>query len=214
MNDQKECYIRQIVFYGEGEMGLYPKNSKIETAIITWPWGKYLGEEGVKIKTSSFIRLHPASIESRAKISGYYINSIFASLEARSKGYDEALFLDYRGFVAEGPGENIFMVKNKKVYTPPLGSILPGINRDTVFCILKDLRIPFKEKNISLKEIKSANEVFFTGTAVEICPIFQIDEKKINRGRIGPISRMVKELFDRIVHGKEKKYLKWLTFVN
>ena len=195
-------------------MGLYPKNSKIETAIITWPWGKYLGKEGVKVKTSRFIRLHPHSVENRAKISGYYVNSIFASLEARSKGYNEALFLDYQGFVAEGPGENIFMVKNKKVFTPSLGSILPGITRDTVFHILRDLKIPFEEKQISLRELKAADEAFFTGTAVEICPIFQIDRTKINQGKIGPISKMVKEAYDRIIHGQEKKYLKWLTFVN
>jgi len=214
LNKQKECYIRPIVFYGEGDMGLYPKNSKIDISIITWPWGKYLGKKGVRVKTSRFIRLHPASIESRAKVSGYYVNSIFASLEAKSKGYDEALFLDYRGFVAEGPGENIFMVKNKKVFTPSLGSILPGITRDTVFHILKDLKIPFKEKDISLKELKDADELFFTGTAVEICPIFQVDQKKINRGRLGPVSKIVKETYERIIHGKEKKYLKWLTFVN
>ncbi|MGB9598492.1 MAG: branched-chain amino acid transaminase [Minisyncoccales bacterium] len=213
LNGQKECYIRPIVFYGEGSMGLYPKEVKINCAIITWPWGKYLEKEKVKVKVSRFIRLHPRSVESKAKISGYYVNSIFASLEAKEKGYDEALLLDYRGFLAEGPGENIFIVKNKKVFTPALGSILPGITRKTVIEILRDLKIPCQEKNISLTELKEAQEAFFTGTAVEICPIYQVGKKKIEKGKIGPFSQMIKEKYQRIVHGREKKYLKWLTFV-
>lgn len=213
INKVKECYIRPIAFFGYGKMGLNPQGSPVNVAIALWPWGSYLGEEPVKVKISKFIRFHPKSVISEAKICGYYINSIFASLEAKRAGFDEALLLDYQGFVAEGPGANIFIVKNKKLFTPKKGSILTGITRDCIIKIAKDFGIEVKEKRIRVSELKSANEAFFVGTGVEICPIGQIDKTLINKGKIGEITKKIKNFYQKIIHGKVKKYLKWLTFV-
>ncbi len=210
-NKMKECYIRPIIFYGYGKMGLHPQGAEVNFAIALWPWGKYLKEK-VKVKISKFIRLHPQSIVASAKVCGYYVNSIFATLEAQKDGYDEAILLDYRGFVAEGSGENIFIVKNKKLYTPQLGSILPGITRDTVIKIAKDFKIPVFEKDISVKELKKADEVFLTGTAVEITPVYQIEDKLINQGQIGEITQKIKDYYQKIVHGEIKKYNFWLSY--
>jgi branched-chain amino acid aminotransferase len=210
LNKIKECYIRPIVFYGYGKMGLNPKGIPIDCAIIVWPWGKYLKDK-VKVKISRFIRLHPKSVVSSAKICGYYVNSIFATFEAQ--GFDESLLLDYRGFVAEGPGENIFIVKNKMLYTPKLESILPGITRDSIIKIAKDMKIKTVEKDISVKELKNSDEAFFTGTAAEISPIVQINDTIINNGKIGEITKALKEKFYQIIHGENPKYKKWLTFV-
>ncbi len=212
LNKLKECYIRPIVFYGYGKMGLNPKGAKIDCAICVWPWGKYLKEK-VKVKISKFTKLHPKSVFPFAKISGYYVNSIFATLDAQKSKFDEAILLDYKGFVAEGPGENIFIVKNKKLFTPKLGSILPGITRDSIIKIAKNEKIEVFEKEISVKELKNCDEAFFTGTAAEITPIFQIEEKIINEGKIGPITKFLQEKFYNIVHGKDEKYKNWLTFV-
>ena len=214
INELKEGYIRPIVFLGYGKMGLNPTGSPVQVDIAVWPWDAYLGEkETVKVKISKYIRIHPLSTIADAKICGNYVNSILASLEVKNSGFDEALFLDFEGNVAEGPGENIFMVKNKKLFTPPLGTILPGITRDSVIKIAKDLGLLVKEKKISPQEIKEADEVFFTGTAVEICPISQIDDTLINQGRIGKITKMIKEVYQKAVRGKIPKYSKWLTFV-
>ncbi|MBU2578793.1 branched-chain amino acid transaminase [Patescibacteria group bacterium] len=212
LNKLDEGYIRPIVWYGN-KMGLYPGQADVNVALAVWPWESYLGNKPIKTIISKFIRLHPKSIVADAKISGYYANSVLASLEAKNKKADEAIFLDYKGNVAEGPGENIFLVKNKKVYTPKRGSILPGITRDSVLALLKDLKIPFKEKEISPKELKFCDELFFTGTAVEICPIGKVDNTFINNGRIGEITKIVKDLYCRVVRGLEKKYLKWLNFI-
>jgi len=205
----EECYIRPIVFYGYGKMGLNPKGASIDCAVILWPWGKYLKDK-VKVKISKFIRLHPQSVISSAKVCGYYVNSIFATLDAQKDKFDESILLDYRGFVAEGPGENIFIVKNKKLLTPKLGSILPGITRDSIIKIAQDLKIKVIEKDISVKELKDCDEAFFTGTAAEITPIYQIDKKIINKGEIGEITKILQKKFYQIVHGEDKKYKKWL----
>jgi branched-chain amino acid aminotransferase len=212
LNKIEECYIRPIVFYGYGKMGLNPKGANIDCAVILWPWGKYLKDK-VKVKISQFIRLHPKSVISSAKVCGYYVNSIFATFDAERDKFDESILLDYRGFVAEGPGENIFIVKNKKLLTPKLGSILPGITRDSIIRIAKDLKIKVIEKDISVKELKNCDEAFFTGTAAEITPIYQIDEKIINKGKIGEITKILQEKFYQIVHGEDKKYKNWLTYV-
>ncbi|MGC8981458.1 MAG: branched-chain amino acid transaminase [Minisyncoccia bacterium] len=212
INKVDECYIRPIVFYGYGKMGLNPKGAEINCAIAIWPWGKYLKDK-VKVKISKFIRLHPKSIISEAKICGYYVNSIFASLDAKDSNFDEALLLDYRGYIAEGPGENIFIVKNKIICTPKLGNILPGITRDSIIRIAKDLKFKVIEKDISIKELKNCDEAFFTGTAAEVTPIFKIDNKLINRGEIGEITKILKEKFHKIVYGEEPKYKNWLTYV-
>jgi len=212
INKLEECYIRPIAFFGYGKMGLNPKGLPVDTAIIAWPWKAYLGKRPISVKVSKYIRIHPRSTVSDAKICGHYVNSILASLEAQNAGFKESLFLDFKGFVAEGPGENIFMVKNKKLFTPSCGSILPGITRDTIFKIAGDLGIEVKEKKITLKELKQADEVFFAGTAVEICPVIKIDATLINKGKVGEITRKIKNLYQKIVHGKEEKYLYWLQF--
>lgn len=214
INELKECYIRPIAFFGEG-MGLNPIGLPVKVAIAVWPWGAYLGEkETVSVKISKFIRLHPKSVVPQAKISGYYVNSILASLEAKNSGFDEALLLDFEGFVAEGPGENIFIVKEKKLYTPPPERILPGITRASVIEIAKDLGLAVEEKMLTVEELKSADEAFFSGTAVEICPIGKIDDTIINQQKIGEITQKIKDIYLRAVRGKEEKYLKWLTFVS
>jgi branched-chain amino acid aminotransferase len=212
INKIEECYIRPIIFYGYGKMGLNPKGANIDCAIIVWPWGKYLKDK-VKVKISKFIRLHPKSVISSAKICGYYVNSIFATLEAEKEKFDEALLLDYKGIVGEGPGENIFIVKNKKLFTPKLGSILPGITRDSIIKIAKDMKIRVIEKDISVKELKNCDEAFFTGTAAEITPIYQIDDKVINNGEIGEITKILQERFYKIVHGEDRRYKNWLTYI-
>ncbi len=212
INKINQGYIRPIVFYGYGKMGLNPEGAELNIAIAVWPWGKYLKEK-VKVIVSDFIRLHPQSVISTAKVSGYYVNSIFATMEAKKKKYDEAILLDFRGYVAEGPGENIFIVKKNTLYTPKPGSILLGITRDSVIKIAKDLGIKTFEKDISVKELLNADEAFFTGTAAEITPIFKIDKKLINKGKIGPITQKIKETFEKIVRAELKNYYKWLTFV-
>ncbi len=210
INKVKNCYIRPICFYGYGKMGLDPDGAEINVYISLWEWPKYL-KESVKVKISKFIRLHPQSVVSSAKVCGYYVNSIFATFDVKKEGYDEALLLDYRGFVAEGPGENIFMVKNKTLYTPKLGSILPGITRDTVIKIAKDFGYKVREKDIALKELFRAEELFFTGTAAEITPIIQINQYK---KKIGEVSSKIRNYYKDIVTGKVKKYYQWLSFAN
>ncbi|MBT9149308.1 MAG: Branched-chain-amino-acid aminotransferase [Dehalococcoidia bacterium] len=214
INKEDKCYIRPLVFFGYGKMGLNPKGALVKTAIINWPWGAYLGE-GKPIRTviSKYTRPHPKSTIMNAKISGTYSNSILASLEAQKAKVEEAILLDFQGFIAEGPGENIFMVKNRKIFTPPKGTILPGITRDSVIKIAKNYKISVEEKKITSQEIKTADEVFFTGTAVEICPIGKIDKTIINKGEIGEITKKIKNTYQKIVCGEEKKYLEWLTFV-
>jgi branched-chain amino acid aminotransferase len=211
VNGLVEGYIRPISIFGYGKMGLSPKGAPVKTAIIAWPWKSYLGEKPVKVKISKYIRLHPKSINVKAKICGHYVNSILASLEAKRNGFQEALLLDYQEFISEGPGENIFMVKKGIIFTPPAASILPGITRDTVIKIAKDLGIKVKEENIKPREIKKADEIFFSGTAAEICPIGQIDNIIINKRRIGPITSRIKNFYQDIIQGKKKKYFKWLT---
>lgn len=212
INNLKNCYIRPIAFYGQ-KMGLLPTSVSTDIAIIVWQWNSYLGEKPIKTIISKFIRLHPKSVVSDAKVCGYYANSVFASLDARKRKADEAILLDYKGKVAEGPGENIFMVKNNSVFTPKKESILPGITRDTIITVLNDWKVKVKEKDISAKELKSADEVFFTGTAVEICPVGKINKTLINKGKVGSLTKIIQEFYQGIIRGKEKKYLKWLTYV-
>lgn len=214
-NDLKEGYIRPLVFYGDGKMGLSPLGVRVRVAVAAWPWEIYLkdGSSIIKIKTSHFIRIHPRSSVMEAKISGHYANSILASLEVQKEGFDEALFLDYNGQVAEGPGENIFWVKRGTLFTPPLGSILPGVTRQTVLVLSRDLGLKTKEKNSALKDLKSADEVFLTGTAAEIVAVGQIDQSEINRGRPGPITDKIKQAYFNVVRGKDKRYASWITLV-
>ena len=211
-NNLKAGYIRPICFFGYGKMGLNPKGAPVNCSIAVWPWGKYLGEGTVKIKTSKFCRIHPKSTVSDAKICGHYVNSIFANIEAKDAGYDEALLLDYKGNIAEGPGENIFLVKDGKIITPPLGTILKGITRASIIQLAKDQGIGVKEKTLTLKDVYGADEAFFTGTAAEVTAIESVDDKKIGSKAPGPITSKIRDLFMDIVHGKDEKYKDWLYF--
>lgn len=212
-NNIKSGYVRPLIFYGYGKMGLHPKGAKLNICIAVWPWISYLGETMITVKTSSNIRIHPKSTHTDAKICGHYSNSLLAHLEALNSGYDEGLLLDYEGNVAEGPVENIFAVINKTLVTPPENNILAGITRNTIIKIARDLDIPLQERKISLDEIKKADEIFFTGTASEITGIKQIDDDIIADGNEGEITKKLKTIYTDTVHGKIKSYLHWLTYV-
>ncbi|HAK89403.1 MAG TPA: branched chain amino acid aminotransferase [Nitrospiraceae bacterium] len=216
-NKLKECYIRPLVYIGYGAMGLYPKGNPIRVAVAAWPWGAYLGEEGlekgIKVKVSSYIRNHVNANMTRGKICGYYVNSQIAKKEAISCGYDEALLLDTEGYVSEGSGENIFIVRNGVLKTTPLTSILEGITRDSITTIAKDNRIGVKEERFTRDEVYIADEAFFTGTAAEVTPIRELDGRKIGEGKAGKITKKLQSVFFDIVKGKNKKYEKWLTYV-
>lgn len=203
-------YIRPLVYYGE-KMGLSPINAPLHVAIACWPWGKYLTKETVTVKTSSFMRVHPRTSVMTAKISGNYANSVLVSLEAHRKGYDESLFLDHAENIAEGPGENIFFVKGKIVFTPPEGSILPGITRNSIMMIAKDLGYTVKEQTIKPKDLKKFDEAFFTGTAVEVNGIGKIDGVVFNKQKEGPATKRLRETYAHIVSGKLPRYKKWLA---
>lgn len=211
-NKVEAGYIRPILFYGYGKMGLDPHGAQVNCAIAVWPWGSYLGESAVKVKTSEFIRLHPRSTHTSCKICGHYVNSIFASLEAKEKGYQEALLLDYKGNVAEGPGENLFIVRKAMIYTPKLGNILEGITRNSIIQIANDRGIQVEEADLTVQDVYSADEAFFTGTAAEVTPIESLDDKKIGTAP-GLITSKLKESFMNAVHGKSPDYLGWLSFV-
>lgn len=213
-NGVEQGYIRPICMHGYGKMGISPVGAEVNTAIAVLPWGAYLPERPIKVKVSKYIRIHPQSSITDAKIGGHYINSILSHTEVKKEGYDEALLLDYEGNVAEGPGENIFMVKDGKLYTPPLGTILSGITRNAVMKIASDMGIEVQEKKMTLQELKDADEVFFTGTAAEVTAIGIIDETTIANGEIGETTAKIKEFFHRIVTGKEPQYESWLTYTS
>jgi branched-chain amino acid aminotransferase len=213
INKLKSGYVRPILFYGYGKMGLDPHGAPVNAAIAVWPWGAYLGDGAVKVKTSSFIRLHPKSTHTECKICGHYVNSIFASLEAKKKGYDEALLLDYEGYCAEGPGENLFIVKDGKLFTPMLGNILRGITRKSIIQIANDDGIKVEETKLKLDDVYGADEAFFTGTAAEVTPIESVDGKKIGTEVPGPVTKKLKETFLGIAQGKNEKYKNWLAYV-
>jgi len=214
-NKLRECYIRPLVYIGYGAMGLYPKGNPINVAIAAWPWGAYLGDEGlekgIKVKVSSFTRHHVNSSMARAKVCGHYVNSQIAKKEAIACGYDEALLLDPEGYVSEGSGENIFIVRNGRIKTTPLTTILEGITRDSIITIARDQKIPVAEERFTRDEIYIADEAFFTGTAAEVTPIREIDNRKIGIGSRGKLTRKLQTIFFDIVKGKNKKYESWLT---
>lgn len=217
INKIKECYIRPIVYIGYGVMGLYPKGNPINVAISVWPWGAYLGDEGlekgIRVKVSSFIRNHVNSQMSRGKVCGYYVNSQLAKKEAISCGYDEALLLDTEGYVSEGSGENIFIVRDRILKTTPLTSILEGITRKSIIKTANDEGIEIAEERFTRDELYIADEAFFTGTAAEITPIREVDGRTIGNGKPGEITKKLQSLFFDIVRGKNKKYESWLTRV-
>jgi branched-chain amino acid aminotransferase len=217
VNKLQECYIRPVVYLGYGSMGIYPKNNPVKIAIAVWPWGAYLGEEGLKkgirVKISSFTRHHVNVTMTKSKTCGDYVNSLLAKKEAVSCGYDEALLLDTNGYVAEGSGQNIFIVKKGVLKTPPLASILEGITRNTIIEIARNKNIPIIETNFTRDELYTADEAFLTGTASEITPIKEVDGRVIGNGKPGPITKKLQKIFFSIVTGEDKTYQSWLTFV-
>ncbi|MGB7479697.1 MAG: branched-chain amino acid transaminase [Burkholderiaceae bacterium] len=216
-NRLASCYVRPLVWIGDEKLGISAKGNTIHVAIAAWEWGAYLGEDGmargIRVKTSSFTRHHVNVSLVRAKASGYYINSILANQEALADGYDEALLLDTEGFVSEGSGENVFIVKNGKLYTPDLASCLDGITRDSVITMARDLGIEVIEKRITRDEMYCCDEAFFTGTAAEVTPIRELDNRQIGPGHRGPITEKLQKLFFEIVAGRAPKYQHWLTLV-
>ncbi len=214
-NNLESCYVRPIAFYGSERMGVSPKGATVHIAIAAWPWGAYLGddglEKGIRVKTSSFARHHVNVTMCRAKYSGTYANSILANQEAINDGYDEALLLDVDGFVAEGAGENLFIVKNGRLYEPELTSALMGITRDTVMTLAREIGLEMHSKRLTRDDIYVADEAFFTGTAAEVTPIRELDNRQIGNGRCGPITKKLQELFFDVVNGRSPAHRAWLT---
>ncbi|MBI4490916.1 MAG: branched-chain amino acid transaminase [Deltaproteobacteria bacterium] len=217
VNGLKECYIRPLAFVGLGEMGLYAPDNPIHVVIAAWPWGAYLGDEGIKngirAKVSSYTRHHVNVMMTKSKVSGNYINSVLAKTEVKKAGYDEAIMLDTEGYVAEASGENIFIVRERRVKTTPFTSILPGITRDSVLKIARDKGYEVQEERFTRDELYTADEAFFTGTAAEVTPIREVDNRKIGRGCPGPVTLDLQQTFFDIIKGRDKNYAGWLTYL-
>jgi len=217
VNKLESCYIRPIVFYGSEAMGIAATTLSVHVAVAAWPWGAYLGEDGmskgIRVKTSSFTRHHVNINMCRSKSVGTYTNSILAHQEVAHDGYDEALLLDVDGYVAEGAGENIFIVKKGKLFTPDLTSCLEGITRDSIVTLAKELGIELIEKRITRDEVYCADEAFFTGTAAEVTPIRELDNRTIGSGSRGPVTQRLQALFFECVGGKNKQHSDWLSHV-
>ena len=218
VNKIDACYIRPLVHIGYGAMGVYPKGNPVEMSIAVWPWGSYLGEEalqkGIHVRVSSFIRQHVNTTMVRSKTTANYANSLLAKREALKDGYDEAMLLDTEGYVAEGSGENVFIVRKGLIKTPPLTSILEGITRDAVMQIATDRGLRLVEDRFTRDELYIADEAFFTGTAAEITPIREVDSRTIGEGKPGSVTRELQSAFFDIVHGRDSRHGDWLTFVS
>ena len=216
-NNLDSAYIRPMCFYGSEGMGLRADNLKTHVMIAAWSWGAYLGKEGlekgIRIRTSSYTRHHVNITMCKAKANGNYMNSMLALQEALACGYDEALLLDVDGYVAEGSGENIFIVRNGTLYTPELTSALDGITRNTIFQLAKEIDVQVVEKRITRDEVYIADEAFFTGTAAEVTPIRELDNRTIGIGRRGPITEKLQSMFFDQVNGKRSQNPEWLTLV-
>ena len=214
-NGHEACYIRPIAFYGSEKMGVSPIGAKVHVAIAAWPWGAYLGpdalEKGIRVKTASYARHHVNVTMARSKMSGTYPNSVLATLEATMHGYDEGLLLDVDGFVAEGAGENVFIVKDGVIYEPELTSALTGITRSSVIELAGRLGYTVKAKRLTRDDIYIADEAFFTGTAAEVTPIRELDSRVIGEGRAGPVTKKLQKAFFNVVTGKDARYSHWLT---
>ena len=216
-NGLKAGYIRPLAFIGEGVMGVYPGDNPIQVAIITWSWGAYLGEEalekGIRAKVSSYTRHHVNVMMTKAKIAGNYVNSVLAKREVMKLGYEEALMLDTEGYISEGSGENVFIVRNGVIKTTPLTSILSGITRNSVIQIAKSRKIPIVEEKFTRDELYTAQEAFFTGTAAEITPIREVDDRQIGEGKPGPVTKELQAVFFDIVKGKNPEFREWLDYL-
>lgn len=217
-NQLTSCYFRPMAFYGSGKLGVEPKKDDVQVIVAAWPWGAYLGEEGMKkgirVKISSFTRHHVNVTMCKAKANGNYLNSIMANTDAKRDGYDEAVLLDAQGYVAEGSGENIFMVRKGKIYTPDLTVALEGITRDTVITIAKEMGLEIIEKRITRDELYIADEIFFTGTAAEVTPIREIDGRQIGAGERGAVTGEIQQRYFDIVQGKNTQYAHWLYYAD
>jgi branched-chain amino acid aminotransferase len=209
------CYLRPIAFYGAEKMGVSPKGATVHVAIAAWPWGAYLGpeahERGIRVKTSSYARHHVNVTMARAKLAATYANSILATLEASQDGYDEALLLDVDGFVAEGAGENLFIVKDGRLYEPELTSALAGITRDTVITLARERGCEVGARRLTRDDVYIADEAFFCGTAAEVTPIVELDRRTIGDGRPGPVTRAIQRAFFDVVSGRDARHRDWLT---
>ncbi len=216
-NDLEAGYLRPIAFYGSEKMGVSPKGAKVHVVIAAWPWGAYLGEEGlergIRVKVSSYTRHHVNISMVRAKASGHYINSILANNEVTNEGYDEAMLLDPEGYVAEGAGENLFIVKKGRLYTPDLTSCLEGITRATVLQIAEELGLSVQEKRITRDEVYCCDEAFFTGTAAEVTPIRELDGRQIGIGRRGPVTAEIQARYFDVVNGRSAQHDNWLAYI-
>lgn len=216
-NKLKSAYLRPMCFYGSEGMGIRADSLKVHVMVAAWEWGKYLGEDGIekgiRIRTSSYTRNHVNSVMCKAKANGNYMNSILALQEAISCGYDEAMLLDHEGYVAEGSGENIFLVRNGKLITPDLTSALEGITRETIFQIAEECNLEVVEKRITRDEVYVADEAFFTGTAAEVTPIREVDDRTIGNGGRGPITERLQTLYFDAVHGRSPQHSDWLTHI-
>ena len=217
-NGLRSCYIRPLVYRGHGPMGLDPLSNPVEVSIAVWEWGAYLGDEaktrGVRAKVSSWRRISPDSLIPHAKASGQYLNSVLAKIEVTHSGYEEAILLDDKGHVCEGTGENIFVVSDGRIVTPPqTASILDGISRRSLIEIARDLGIEVTERDVARAELTLADEVFMTGTAAELTPVREIDDHPIGGGEVGPVTREVQRVFDEALYGRVERYREWLDVV-
>lgn len=217
-NKLDSAYIRPMCFYGAEGMGLRADNLKVHVMVAAWTWGSYMGaenmEKGIKVRTSSFTRHHVNIMMCKAKANANYLNSMLALQEALSCGAHEAMLLDTEGFVAEGSGENIFIIRNNVIYTPDLTSALDGITRDTIFKLAAEIGIPIKEKRITRDEVYIADEAFFTGTAAEVTPIREVDGRNIGNGGRGPITEKLQKMYFDQVYGRRKEHPEWVTLVS
>lgn len=218
INNLEEAYIRPLIYRGYNQLGVNPKTCPVDVMVAAWKWGKYLGEDamkkGVKVKISSWRRLAPDTMPTMAKASGNYLSSQLIKMEALEDGYDEGIALDYNGYVSEGSGENLFIIKNGIIYTPAMnGSALPGITRDSIMKIASDLGYEVREQGIPREMLYIADELFFTGTAAEVTPINSVDKIVVGSGERGPITEKIQKRFFDIVEGREEDKYEWLTFI-
>jgi branched-chain amino acid aminotransferase len=216
-NSLAEGYIRPLAFIGDGAMGLNPADNPVRVAVIAWAWGKYLGEEGmergIRCRVSSFTRHHVNAKMQKGKTCGDYVNSILAKREALLDGYDEAILLDASGLVAEASGENLFVVRDGEIKTPPLANVLEGITRASVIELARDKGMSVTEAPITRDELYVADEIFLTGTAAEVTPVREVDHRQIGPGKRGPITKTLQDAFFDVVAGRDRKHERWLTYV-
>lgn len=217
-NKLDEAYLRPLIYVGAGAMGVYAPDNPIRTTIIAWKWGAYLGknalDKGVRTKISAWVRHHPSISLAKGKIMGQYTNSILAKREARISGYDEAILMDHNGNVCEGSGENLFIVKNGEVITPPLSaSILAGVTRKTIITLAQEDGLTVRDRNITRDQLYLADEAFFTGTAVEVTPVVEVDDRAVGDGKVGPITKKLQDRYFDVVKGKDDAHPEWLTFI-